>query len=680
MMTHGEFLSVLFKYRQIFHRIAGRSGSTVSHMNICWVDVLLARMVNLVAMIAGDAAFWSPQAGRALGTLSKLQEDSIVRAIAQLPYHWDDVPLVLISGQSSPLLRRLALHLTFAAYILQPSLSGECMRGDILDASQMSSLVNIYGLQHIELEPKASNFDRNHVSINVDGDDVSCAMVVILYSVWDSTHPKEFYAVPRPYVQSLLLHMVRSILDPERIPVVVPCVLSPPKTLDWAQTILCRWAHLPSWCWSTWTDPRLAEMEIISLLTASWLYHSEPRDILEELSREPYCAEIHMMQILHYAVLELSSNCQHTSEIMLQVLKKTCWAVAQLLNPVYSWSVPSSNELAKQLCILFTLCDDSEQGLNVKDLIIESLTHAQQNVIRGALQAIIDNPNTNDSSTKKRFGDMFFRTRRVMTTANLGASSLTHVNARTVHLILSFFTIVGCSGAPNPVHRSILSPFLSALTDHIVTKATSAPSLVGPFLHCLSFGGFGGCNTAGYFLKIWDVHGSHVGSCDRAHLLSTSALACHILATAKTEPVTPLVGVEIWDKIRDVFLLTLASQYLEDEPLALLIAPTLCLALCAILCHGDPCLVRWVSASPWTGSMCAALENILNRDEAKLSLPDKILRERVALPAETLVKLVCHNLRFATYVNVYVVGSAEIPESGSGMFGGKLPVSTHFIL
>ena len=65
-----------------------------------------------------------------------------------------------------------------------------------------------------------------------------------------------------------------------------------------------------------------------------------------------------------------------------------------------------------------------------------------------------------------------------------------------------------------------------------------------------------------------------------------ACLSSCVLSVEHLENLRTCTAVEIWDYLKDVLLLILAGHYVGDEaPLSLLVAPTLCEALLALLCQ-----------------------------------------------------------------------------------------------
>lgn len=136
--------------------------------------------------------------------------------------------------------------------------------------------------------------------------------------------------------------------------------------------------------------------------------------------------------------------------------------------------------------------------------------------------------------------------------------------------------------------------------------------------------------------------------------LLTAAFATY--ACAKQNNADPLLYAFGWDYLRDALLLILNDHYLDTEsPLAILVAPSICLALVALLVSADErigaildhnaavlmnaLLASYVLSSPWTMNLCAALQDILRpADDQEEDIYYQHLRERATVPAAALLK------------------------------------------
>lgn len=140
LLVDSLFLSILFRYRQIFRQIASRAlvPGTAAPIIICWVDVLLVKLGDVITFVAGGFCPPEPEKPSLLGLKAQSEDDKLLAA-AQLPrkcihvfiriscltgcaVKWITVPGVIASENASPAAKRLALRLTFASYVLAPQL------------------------------------------------------------------------------------------------------------------------------------------------------------------------------------------------------------------------------------------------------------------------------------------------------------------------------------------------------------------------------------------------------------------------------------------------------------------------------------------------------------------------------------------------------------------------------
>jgi hypothetical protein len=200
------------------------------------------------------------------------------------------------------------------------------------------------------------------------------------------------------------------------------------------------------------------------------------------------------------------------------------------------------------------------------------------------------------------------RSRREIQSAAEMRAPLASTTIRTICLIMNFVTLCCgtslniCSGAP-----------VSAL---LLSVATYASKLNTSCLSChllMTVSALEGSRSnvrPDKFVRLgikkvpWEI----ALSCPRSDILVacrstllnerlawglTNGAAClssSVLTVQNLEGLRMCTAVEIWDYLRDVLLLTLAGHYVGDEaPLSLLVAPTICGALLALLCQtGGP--------------------------------------------------------------------------------------------
>ncbi|KAH7883720.1 hypothetical protein F5I97DRAFT_1580022 [Phlebopus sp. FC_14] len=130
-LFNPSFMQLLFQYRRIFHFIAMNSvdpGYAVPTV-VCWVDVVLAKLGDLSALLAAGFHSYHPDRTLPDALKARRQEDSI-RAAIQLPGTWDMVPSLLPSERASPAAKRLTIRLLFGQHVLHSRPNSRCKIGD----------------------------------------------------------------------------------------------------------------------------------------------------------------------------------------------------------------------------------------------------------------------------------------------------------------------------------------------------------------------------------------------------------------------------------------------------------------------------------------------------------------------------------------------------------------------
>lgn len=109
-----------------------------------------------------------------------------------------------------------------------------------------------------------------------------------------------------------------------------------------------------------------------------------------------------------------------------------------------------------------------------------------------------------------------------------------------------------------------------------------------------------------------------------------------------------LLELEAWDYLRDSLLLIATRHYFcDEEPVALAVAPSVCLAMTCLFCAAGPqssassldscrlqnpeCVITkgsYMLTSPWTMNLCAllkaAIEDISEKDSFALVLKERL--------------------------------------------------------
>ncbi|KAI0068407.1 hypothetical protein BV25DRAFT_1987190 [Artomyces pyxidatus] len=656
-MTHEAFLCRLFEYRRAFQFIASRdiSPGTAPSAIVCWVDLILTKLGEATVVIAGGSGDRSDDT-LAVASLAKQKENDSLLAATQLPNDWRAVPGLLASDRASPAVLRLALRLTFAAYILLPQLKGE--DPDIV-VSKLPSLPkilqtysagfsdNVHGHREHRAGPLELNLKQNERTVY--------AMIVVLFTVVTQkskmgSNPDESSPVLHPYTQSLAVHLIQFIMHPDTTSKDFS-PLHPCETLDSAQTILLRWGGTVPRCWAIWSDARCIGIEDISHLTATWLFQlnsfsddPEPQtwatDLLRALAENSHAAEIAMMQLLHHAVYKLTSlDHARVSAASLDVLRKTCWAAAQLLNTANPWHLVAGPALVRSLCIIFAFSGDGNDEGRIKDSIIEALTRVDSQTMQSTIKGLLEDGHIAFSLT---FDTTLVGLRRAMQRVT-ELSPLSDAKCNSISLALRFLAIIWRHGAPSPSHRNTRTGFVAAVVNSVSEQPLSnrRSLLLCDLLVALSTVHLKDeVSTPERVSKVWDEETIWSLSMERGPrtVLVASCLASYILAAKEALTPSALACAEAWDYMRDVLLLTLSRHFLaDDEPLALLAAPTLCRALVALLRGSDGRFVPWAVASPWTESLSTELRSLFDSRDEVLSTSSAILKERLRSAGEILL-------------------------------------------
>lgn len=132
-------MTILFEHRKSFLALAAQSLSSSGNSSaiITWVDVVLCRMAEVIAIVA-SGTLDAQECDLSNGTLKVQQVNDNLGASIRLPRmlhlnvllslthsvpeRWDAVPRVLVSDRASPAAKRLALRLTFGVYVMAPTL------------------------------------------------------------------------------------------------------------------------------------------------------------------------------------------------------------------------------------------------------------------------------------------------------------------------------------------------------------------------------------------------------------------------------------------------------------------------------------------------------------------------------------------------------------------------------
>ncbi|KAI0936199.1 hypothetical protein AcV5_004396 [Taiwanofungus camphoratus] len=669
-LVHSSFISLLFDYRRIFHRLAARDlMHSAPAVVVCWVDVILAKLGDAIFVIASrrpDSSLPVPEEPSFV-SLEKQKEGAALRAATQLPEKWNSIPNVIAAEHASPAARRLALHLVFGVYVVGPQLgngdpwsSGRSQHSDLVRA--LRTYIERISVSNSLTASPCTSANPTRLALY---EATSCAMLLSLFSTADLAQHGENDENPdpfRPHTQATLLNLVYNVMSPAGVPTSALALITPLASLNAAQSILLRWGQVVPWCWAVWSDPRIANSEIIDYTTASWLYHlghistdlDENTELMdsreEELSTAlmlNYTASIAVViRILHYAASSmLTSPPAYPSSASLDIIHKSCLGASQLLH-VSNNDDKMSVELCGLLCRLFILLHDTETETSIKDLVIEGLTLVSPEAIRTCMKTLCDDPKVN----------LIPRLEQIVSRLNLAlekteGSSLLTEDVSAIRQLLHFVSLMGLNKVKGCFHQETLFPLLFELISRLASDSPDAVCLVplDSIVNTLAILEMSKSSMALIFPvsnRLWEDETVFrmVMENGPTDLLVASAFAAYVSAVAHHRSYEPLLYAEAWNYLRDVLLLILTRHFLgEEEPLALLVSSTVCQALCSMWKYADKdaVAVEYFLSSPWTMNMCAGLKDIIMKDVTCNDTYNIHLRNKVFHCAELILKLVC---------------------------------------
>ncbi|RDB28824.1 hypothetical protein Hypma_015376 [Hypsizygus marmoreus] len=656
-----SFLSVLFDHRKVAQNMAARATTpgTTSSTIICWVDVLLAKL-SVFAMAVANG-FSPPSLAVSSDYMRAQRDEDCIWAASQLPEKWKAMIGVPASNQASPAARRLAMRLLFAAYVMGPQLSerkfwisSETRPADIMD----SMLSSLHQKQYngLSMSPSTVEYDNDERA--------NYAMLVSLYSASQvSQRVSQVDRVQSPlrtWSLGSFLNIIQVVLHGSTARYSIHDKSLPYEHLDLAQTILVRWGEFVPWCWDTWDDQRIANVECITDLTSTWLYHMNT----------PFCVSIYsenlpafkvpiedrfgsdnarfrlaILQMLQQITLQLSTP-QTPKDFHLPlaiVVHKACLLVIQFLRSTSENLQHGVDPLASAFCrclvILFCTLRETEEEIKVKDLALEGLTLVGPQVIHSVLQ---DTRQNNGLQLATQFDDAVVRTSRALSTPSPMEAVLA------AKLNLEFFSIVWHSNTKDFVTCGATSSFLRTVLDVLGRQIQEKPEkrtlpiLRDTLLTAISVMSRHSTFQAGYAIRgdiVWDL-ARQAGCCD---FVAASGFAHYI--SMIDQIFAPLQYVEAWDYLRDVLLLICSGRLAEeDEALALLVCPMLCLALLKILQIDLPSS-RFILSSPWTVSLCTQLLALTNKENPPISRFMVALRLRLERVGKAILDQISQKLQ-----------------------------------
>ncbi|KAF9229456.1 hypothetical protein BS17DRAFT_22191 [Gyrodon lividus] len=321
---------------------------------------------------------------------------------------------------------------------------------------------------------------------------------------------------------------------------------------------------------------------------------------------------------------------------MMNVLSETCKIISQWMDSD-TCGVQNSLECCKALVILFSYTSQAEQFLAVNDLVIGSLALMRESSIRVGWESAQRDRNFFFLEALKQ---AFAQAKR-----QLSQNDLDQPVATSAEQLMQFLVIMISSGV-DPLDQHIIVPLIDAVGEQVVEARlnNNLSGLCEIFLTCLATVerckpgfSFDKASVASDCEAIW-----HIGMNGKSvNLFLASAFSLYVRSVPPR--VERLTYLEAVDHLLDVTLLVCSRHYLSgDEPLALIIIPTICDALSHLLKHNDDN----TSAYIWTNPRIPALRNVLQSLQRNdTSVNDEyltLLKRRLLSTSTRLLRRVSH--------------------------------------
>ncbi|KAH8998944.1 hypothetical protein EDB86DRAFT_790333 [Lactarius hatsudake] len=522
-------------------------------------------------------------------TLARHKEDEAIRTASQLPYTWAEMLDLLTSNMASCSVLRLAVRLVFSAYVLHPQLSGRSPRIDIFASSWMIKVVRTFLSRSYSTELANLESNRGDLSFKWNlRDRILFAMILVLCSATTHvTHSARQNSHEFPEFLPEIAYLIRIIMhsDYDTTP---GSALFPFDRLDGAQMVLLSSGEVVPWSWSICNDPRFVDNESIMVqLSAAWMCHMDTsctrmrwmqsrdwRAVLLRASKSgSRDAAIAITQLLSYvATSPWPPKSGSTPVVWSDLLLRSCWLAAQLLDPYHSWHVVATPTLIKSMCCIFVRCMIDRSSIEAQDAIIEALTQVDVGGLQGIIERLLDDKHSEFLLMLNSGVEALQR--MIHTTAETQGP----LTMQSIRLVMNFLTLC-CNASLRLCSEISVSALLSTVTT--CASKSGCSQLVCPLLTTLSTIGDSRGNTSRTRKRFPGVGVNEIPweialSFPRSDLLVASVDHLGSLRTST------IVG--IWECLRDALLLILAENYVGDEALlGLLVAPTLCKGLGALL-------------------------------------------------------------------------------------------------
>ncbi|KAF7339825.1 hypothetical protein MVEN_01899100 [Mycena venus] len=470
------FFTVLFEQRKIFHRIAAQSlaadpGSSAAV--VCWVDTILSKLGDATIAVASGVSvdLTTPL----FPGSAELRAEDGLRAATQLPSNWHSVAAVIASDKASPAAKRLALRLTFAAFILGPYLWSKSEHGTPYDMLEV--------LDRCINQTRTTGFSASRVGDQLAIQErLNFAMIISLYATASREHQNfdKGSQQLRSHTLGCLLNILQNVLHPDDS-VSSLQFTTPPEDLDPAQVVLLRWGDTVSWCWETWDDYRVANAESIVFLTSTWLRHSDvlSGDVDHSVAVST-ASSIAFLRVLHQVVMTLSTSPPPAGppSALVAIISKACFLAVESMKHLL-WGQKEDERwivlgLCKYLLSLFVLfAAENDEELAVYDYILEALSLVDADTLHICMTHV------QEDSALRFAARLHERLAHVQNFASVPALTQT-LELDLVRSTLNFAAIVWFSQTRKCLLRESVSPLLSNVAEILLQKGS--PSLESKIL------------------------------------------------------------------------------------------------------------------------------------------------------------------------------------------------------
>ncbi|KIY72754.1 hypothetical protein CYLTODRAFT_6307 [Cylindrobasidium torrendii FP15055 ss-10] len=392
-----------------------------------------------------------------------------------------------------------------------------------------------------------------------------------------------------------MLDLLQAVILPEHV-VEARDIVSPVHESRSAERIITTNDEVMQWIWETWDDPRLANVEIITFVTAVHVRQiSEER--LHTCFRGTHASSSAILRVLFDLVAYFS---QYPLDIDdgLSLLMKCSLYILHLLKLEVIRTGPDiirqRADLCKTLLFVFVLVGSSSIVFRVQRVLLEVFTLFDPKCLEIAAKMAVEDTIGFLNCLNNFLG-------RDHDLEDIPACLIA----------LNFCTLLRRAHAPDldvALSRSwayLLPPILENLLH--MPRASMAPTL-SSLLFLVSAG------TLEHRPQLSSRQNETLWSaalrCGPSDLLVVAGIAVYIVSQDRVDLHSRQYGCRVWDMLRDALFLVLRHRFLDDhEPLGLLTASVICTATEILLRRLDS---PFIIASPWTSTLRRELKSLIS--------------------------------------------------------------------